>query len=632
MKNAFIYFAIIGTISAVFVGANISCQSSRVSCAYAFELYADCDNNGQTERSDMEKSLATEPNALGVIVPFFPDKSDKQSGLTEFQLVFSPLKNEELNTELEFQFGSDEVSLWVNDETDKKRLFIPPAINNSSPVQAEESQTQSAPEDDSENVSEEKSDKKSNWWSSSSITIPSSIANFFSADDDIDQEDDFDSLKAIPEPVVSPLSYKCTWRELGAKAGDTELKFYLRAETPGRALTYRQTAQLKRPTRTLVVKRINPGSIESASAQYIVAGKDSFYSVLQKTPELSVALAAACVYEPQIDDSKNEKTGKAPWMYCPQQYCLSKIDEKGLLALGFSEHSLRYFREQDNSGYAVSLYKDYINNDRYILAFRGTSFKLSMIEDVVQDVNVASSQYSPYILKALFCGYHTGKIFEKKKQNVVITGHSLGGALACTAGIVSGLPVIAINGLGINKEGLNNTLAEFEFNSPPNNEIEFKKLCKTRFEKMQTENISYIRTKWDLLSVLCEKVDSPLYLKNGNSIDIFPAVKGKPIVIDGIPCDTLETEKDKEIEKVEKGQILYDTALLLDEVVKFCGDKQEANEKFSFKDACISCFSKLSVLKKIPKMQSQVKIAGKCHSINQVIYGILKIKKAENVY
>jgi uncharacterized protein YukE len=114
------------------------------------------------------------------------------------------------------------------------------------------------------------------------------------------------------------------------------------------------------------------------------------------------------------------------------------LDDSGLEALGIDPDSLT-----GPGGFQASIYRD--DEGRYVLAFAGTD--PSSISDwganAQQGVGALSSQH----LQAIGLGQHlSGAV---GSDNMVLTGHSLGGGLASTASVATDVPAVTFNAAGV---------------------------------------------------------------------------------------------------------------------------------------------------------------------------------------
>lgn len=169
--------------------------------------------------------------------------------------------------------------------------------------------------------------------------------------------------------------------------------------------------------------------------------------------------------------------------------------------------------EDKKSGFYAQVYKD--SNGKYVLVYRGTSnghdknreiipgFSKDWIDDdAKQGIGLGSDQYEQAIKTAQKMKVVVGK------ENMTITGHSLGGGLAQAAGAAVGCETYAYNPAGVHPNTINNK--EYKVNDP-----DFSK-------------VHIIYAKIDFLNFF-----------NNNSI-IFPNTDGERILIDtDAPVDSL---------------------------------------------------------------------------------------------
>ncbi|MCG8696747.1 MAG: T9SS type A sorting domain-containing protein [Bacteroidales bacterium] len=139
---------------------------------------------------------------------------------------------------------------------------------------------------------------------------------------------------------------------------------------------------------------------------------------------------------------------------------------------------VRYYHE---SGFYASLYRN-VNTNQYVLSYRGTealSFRdwLADLNQVLSDMlNIPTTQYTHAVNFAREVKEEFGA------ENVILTGHSLGGGLAQTAALANGLKAVCFEAAGIT----NNTLEEYEIDD-------------TKLE-INKQQILHVNVRWDPLS------------------------------------------------------------------------------------------------------------------------------------
>jgi hypothetical protein len=99
----------------------------------------------------------------------------------------------------------------------------------------------------------------------------------------------------------------------------------------------------------------------------------------------------------------------------------------------------------DKSGFSAGLYTD--NQGRYVLAYVGTDEAKDWLTNLGQGLGFKDAQYDQAIELAQLARQAFG-------DQVVITGHSLGGGLAGAASIVSNIPAVTFNASGVHDNTL----------------------------------------------------------------------------------------------------------------------------------------------------------------------------------
>lgn len=135
-----------------------------------------------------------------------------------------------------------------------------------------------------------------------------------------------------------------------------------------------------------------------------------------------------------------------------------RVSDKDIIKMGLDPSD---FNDNNKSGFYSQLYKT--DEDKYVLAFRGTEGKYNDIkEDVVQGIGISSAQSD----KAADLSRMVDEALKGKE--LTITGHSLGGQLAAVAGGATGRPTYTYNAAGAH----NATLRRNDVNRSDMNHIQ----------------------------------------------------------------------------------------------------------------------------------------------------------------
>lgn len=130
-------------------------------------------------------------------------------------------------------------------------------------------------------------------------------------------------------------------------------------------------------------------------------------------------------------------------------YCYKKKDSNAELPEGWKEATedinIEKERWENESGFKASLYYNEKENI-YILAFAGTENLKDWVTDIRQGVGLDDGKRGQYRKAVELARKLQHKI---KKENLVITGHSLGGGLASIASAVTGSNAYTFNAAGL---------------------------------------------------------------------------------------------------------------------------------------------------------------------------------------
>lgn len=135
-------------------------------------------------------------------------------------------------------------------------------------------------------------------------------------------------------------------------------------------------------------------------------------------------------------------------------YCYKKKDSNAELPEGWKETTedmnIEKERWENESGFKASLYYNEKENI-YILAFAGTENLKDWVTDIRQGVGLDDGKRGQYRKAVELARKLQHKI---KKENLVITGHSLGGGLASIASAVTGSNAYTFNAAGLHPKTL----------------------------------------------------------------------------------------------------------------------------------------------------------------------------------
>lgn len=98
-----------------------------------------------------------------------------------------------------------------------------------------------------------------------------------------------------------------------------------------------------------------------------------------------------------------------------------------------------------STGFRAAIYQD--GKGDYVLAFKGTTGLNDWKANATQALGLNSAQYDEAVALATKAKVAFG-------DNLVLTGHSLGGGLASTAAVITDTPAVTFNAAGVNDETL----------------------------------------------------------------------------------------------------------------------------------------------------------------------------------
>jgi hypothetical protein len=109
-----------------------------------------------------------------------------------------------------------------------------------------------------------------------------------------------------------------------------------------------------------------------------------------------------------------------------------------------------------STGFRAAIYQD--GKGDYVLAFKGTSSLNDWKADATQALGLNTAQYDEAVALATKAKAAFG-------NNLVLTGHSLGGGLASTASVITDTPAVTFNAAGVNDATLQRLAPEGNINA-----------------------------------------------------------------------------------------------------------------------------------------------------------------------
>lgn len=146
-------------------------------------------------------------------------------------------------------------------------------------------------------------------------------------------------------------------------------------------------------------------------------------------------------------------------------------------------------------GFYAANYED-LTGQESVIAFRGSD---DWVDFLVDDVSIATSNLPPQIVNAL------SFVKNWARPDTVLTGHSLGGALAVLAGVKFGLPAVSFNAPRVMVECLKLAVADVSLN--------MAKQC------ISNQRVINVRISGDPVSSILttgSQVGTTMTLNNGN--------------------------------------------------------------------------------------------------------------------
>jgi Protein of unknown function (DUF2974) len=167
---------------------------------------------------------------------------------------------------------------------------------------------------------------------------------------------------------------------------------------------------------------------QSAPAEPQPATRPSFADEVRGRDPREIDLTLARVMRDVYDYDRNgRQDGVPPWR---------PMTDAELRQAGIDPALLR----NEATGFKAALYTD--DNGRHVLAFSGTDESKDWLSNFRQGLGFGDAQYNQAIQLARQAKVAFG-------QDVVITGHSLGGGLAAIAAVAADIPAVTFNAAGV---------------------------------------------------------------------------------------------------------------------------------------------------------------------------------------
>ena len=235
--------------------------------------------------------------------------------------------------------------------------------------------------------------------------------------------------------------------------------------------------------------KLHRNNIEIGSdvVQYMVVTEGSFYPTLQATSQLRSAMGAEGVY-PQSD---------------LPNYALELIGaEEAVDVLDLPSEVLDLLTPDTTTvGFKAALYRDYVSGG-FLLAYGGTEYD-PLTADWTENIAQVSMQPAPQHQDAMRLARLAWANSIISTAGLILTGHSLGGGLASSGSVVTGVKAHTFNASGLRRETLLARDAAGELLSP-RQEIYAGSL--NRFDNLASTLVDAYYLDWDLLSFLQDNV------------------------------------------------------------------------------------------------------------------------------
>lgn len=201
------------------------------------------------------------------------------------------------------------------------------------------------------------------------------------------------------------------------------------------------TANLADPPLTAAPQPVPAGPVELGYSPFAYTGSPAAANTgfaddvrgtdPQWTTDTDMSLLSQDVY--QTDASG--PIGEGGW---------TRVDDAALLEAGIDPTSLN----DEETGFQAAIYTD--GDGRYTVAYAGTDATslTDWLQNARQGVGLDAEQYN----QAIALGQQAVQAFGS--ENVVFTGHSLGGGLASAAALATGNPAVTFNAAGLGNETL----------------------------------------------------------------------------------------------------------------------------------------------------------------------------------
>jgi hypothetical protein len=230
-----------------------------------------------------------------------------------------------------------------------------------------------------------------------------------------------------------------TLNELGYNPQSGGITLYIQGWLQCLRIQWVDVDNLKRPDEYITGNVILKNKvIATDQVKYLVVQEKSFFYRLQfgkpslPSQDLRCLLASKAIYH------RNDL----------KENCLKLLTSAELIELGFDNNIAgKLSQKNPATGFNAGVYQDFISQ-KYILTFAGSDDPPDWMENLWQGAGQPLDQY----LTAM----EIGNILKDsdKKDDFIITGHSLGGGLSSAASVTSGIHAVTFNAAGLHKNTL----------------------------------------------------------------------------------------------------------------------------------------------------------------------------------